>query len=145
MAYSALSDSQIDADSPLIADTFFKLRDNPIAIANGDVGAPRIQTAAIQDDAVTAAKLAEGTAERDWVLGRTAAASVDAVGTYAFAHYSGAGSPSPGSTVSGSSLTFGTAYGGLIFSPILSGTWRLMGNFASPNNETQTSLWLRIS
>lgn len=47
MAYATLSDSQIDGDSPLIADTLFKLRDNPIAIANGDPGAPRIVQGAL--------------------------------------------------------------------------------------------------
>lgn len=60
MAYSTLSDSQIDGDSPLISDTFFKLRDNPIAIANGDAGAPRIQAAAL-DTGVALANIAAGT------------------------------------------------------------------------------------
>lgn len=72
MAYGTLSDSQIDGDSPLIADTLFKLRDNPIAIANGDPGAPRIQTAGINDQAVTNAKIA------DWTIGpyKNAGASI---------------------------------------------------------------------
>lgn len=47
MAYSTLSDSQIDADSPLIADTLFKLRDNPEAIALGLSGATRIVAGAL--------------------------------------------------------------------------------------------------
>lgn len=60
MAYSTLSDSQIDADSPLIADTLFKLRDNPEAIALGLSGATRIQAAAL-DVGVALANIAAGT------------------------------------------------------------------------------------
>lgn len=69
MAYSTLSDTQIDGDSPLIADTFFKLRDNPIAIANGDSGAPKIQDAALDTGAAT-------TAGQTWVGLRIPAASI---------------------------------------------------------------------
>jgi hypothetical protein len=56
--YAALSGTQIDADSPLIEDTFTKLRDNPLAMFEGAAGSPRLQTAGINDSAVTAAKIA---------------------------------------------------------------------------------------
>ena len=64
MAYSSIPDSQIDADSPLISDTFFKLRDNPIAIANGDSGAPKIQSAALDTGVVGSAAMAAGAIEQ---------------------------------------------------------------------------------
>lgn len=69
MAYSTLSDSQIDADSPLIADTLFKLRDNPEAIALGLSGATRIVDAALDAGAATAAG-------RTWVNARIASGSL---------------------------------------------------------------------
>lgn len=56
--YAGLSSTQIDADSPLIEDTLIKLRDNPLAMFEGAVGAPRIQTAAIDAGVVTNAKMA---------------------------------------------------------------------------------------
>jgi len=60
MAYSAIAGSEIDADSPITAGLMTKLRDNPIAIANGDAGAPRIQAAAL-DTGVALANIAAGT------------------------------------------------------------------------------------
>ena len=60
MAYSAISNGEIDLDSPITTGLMTKMRDNPIAIANGDSGAPKIQTAAINDSAVTTAKIAGG-------------------------------------------------------------------------------------
>lgn len=154
MAYSALSDSQIDGDSPLVADTLFKLRDNPEAIAAGDPGAPRVVTDALDNAAVTTAKLADaavtsvklgaGTNERDWVLARTAAASVGAVGTYAMLTIDPPANLEPGATVAGSSLNYNNATGSLdISSP--SGTWRLMGDTESGSEQLSTSLFLRIS
>lgn len=83
MGYSALSDTQIDGDSPLIADTFFKLRDNPIAIANGDAGAPRIQAAAL-DTGVALANIAAGTITQGKLStssGEVSAASLYSVAT----------------------------------------------------------------
>jgi len=42
--YAALSGTQIDADSPLIEDTFTKLRDNPLAMFEGAAGSPKFTT-----------------------------------------------------------------------------------------------------
>jgi len=68
MAYNAIPDGDIDPESPITTGLMTNLRDNPIAIADGDTGAPRIQagamgtnsvaTAAIQDSSVTSAKIA---------------------------------------------------------------------------------------
>lgn len=56
-AYVAIADSDIDPESPLTATLMTRIRDNPIAITEGSSGAPKIQTAGIQDNAVTGAKL----------------------------------------------------------------------------------------
>lgn len=39
----AITDSQVDPDAPLTSELAYAWRDNPIAIAEGAVGAPRIQ------------------------------------------------------------------------------------------------------
>jgi len=58
MTYTAIPNGDVDADSPITTGLMTKLRDNPIAIAAGDTGAPQNQTAAIADNAITAAKIA---------------------------------------------------------------------------------------
>lgn len=59
MAYVSISNTAIDQDSPITVSLMTALRDNPTAIANGDSGAPKIQTAGINDSAVTTAKIAD--------------------------------------------------------------------------------------
>lgn len=48
MAYNAISPSDINADSPLTDTLFSHMRDNWIAIKDGESGATRMATAAIQ-------------------------------------------------------------------------------------------------
>ncbi len=45
--YTAITNSQIDRDSPITEPLMTLLRDNPIAIAEGAVGAPRILSPAL--------------------------------------------------------------------------------------------------
>lgn len=47
MAYSAISSSELNPDSPIVDTLFSRMRDNWIAIKNGESGAPRIRTQAI--------------------------------------------------------------------------------------------------
>lgn len=61
MPWVNISNTAIDQDSPITVSLMTALRDNPIAIANGDSGAPRIQTAALNDLCVTNAKIADFT------------------------------------------------------------------------------------
>ncbi len=56
MAWVSISNSAIDQDSPITVSLMTALRDNPAAIANGDAGAPLIQTAGLQDGLLTLAK-----------------------------------------------------------------------------------------
>ena len=58
MAWVTISNTAIDQDSPITTSLITALRDNPIAIANGDAGAPRIQNAGLADNAVNARVLA---------------------------------------------------------------------------------------
>jgi hypothetical protein len=129
--WTNIANTSLEPGSPARSVDAFALRDNPIAIAQGAAGAPRIagqqgpavQTAGLFDGAVTTAKiangnvtavkLATGTSERDWVLARTAGAGAQAIGSYALGSRS---SISSGSTYSASSLT-----------GVTTGTWRAMG------------------
>jgi len=47
MAWTDLPNSDLDPESPVITSVMMALRDNPPAIANGDSGAPKIQTGAL--------------------------------------------------------------------------------------------------
>ena len=141
--YNAILDAEIEPEKPVTTSLLNRLRDNPIAISEGAAGAPRVQTAAIAGGAVTAAKLATGTGERDWVLARIAAAAVGAVGTYAFLYNSGSATL-PGETRPASLLRYSSAAGGSS-SGEPSGTWRCMGVMNATSDETRTTLWLRVS
>lgn len=57
MTYTAIPTSDIDADSPVSESLMTLLRDNPIAIANGDSGAPKVKLAAMDTDSVDSAKI----------------------------------------------------------------------------------------
>ena len=92
------------ARSPFARALYF----NPIAIAEGAVGAPRIQTAAIQDGAVTTDKIDVNAA-----LEATARdASAGAVGTYAFL-----GHNKSGTDISGQTVLFGGTLAGSNLAP----------------------------
>jgi len=144
--YTTIPNSDIDQDSPVTQPLMTALRDNPIAITEGSSGAPRIANAAFNNSVLGAEKFQTGTTERDWVLARTAGASVGAVGTYAFLYFNGSfgvGVPSPGSTTSGSNLEYSDSNNNQGSSP--SGTWRCMGDPASLGFNYNATLWLRIS
>lgn len=46
--WTTISDTSVDPDAPLTSQLGYAWRDNPIAIAEGATGAPRIQTLALQ-------------------------------------------------------------------------------------------------
>jgi len=58
--FTTIADGEIDVSSPITESVLTRLRDNPIAITEGATGAPKIQTAAIQDGAVTTSKIYDG-------------------------------------------------------------------------------------
>jgi len=62
--YTAITAGEIDVDSPITTGLMTKIRDNPIAITEGASGAPKIQTAALEQtggsEAVTTATIRAG-------------------------------------------------------------------------------------
>lgn len=120
MAWTNIDNALVSVGALPFATTIQALRDNPIAIANGDAGAPRVQAAALDT----------GTDERDWVLARNAGASVGAVGTYAnllyVANVTTQDTLGEGAVVAGSSLRYaGSSTRSIGSAP--AGTWRCMG------------------
>lgn len=80
----------------------------------------------------------------DWVRERTSENSVGEIGMYALLRQSGGSAQSPGDTLSGSTLTYASAGGGVVGGNV-SGTWRCMGRTVAGTSEDATTLWMRIS
>ena len=57
-AYNPIANTEVDPESPITSSLMQRLRDNPLAIQEGDPTAPQIQTPAYADASVTLAKLA---------------------------------------------------------------------------------------
>ena len=57
MTYTAIPDTDVDAESPVTTTLMTLMRDNPIAITQGDAGAPNIIAAALATDSVETAKI----------------------------------------------------------------------------------------
>src|SRR5699024_7917620 len=147
---------RIEPGKPIRAIDGLALRDNPIAIAEGAAGAPRVQTNGIANSAattskiansavttskiansnVTAQKLATGGNENNWVRSRIATSTAGQVGTYAWLQRYSGGPSYWGQTVPGSQLT---PDGG---SSTLAGTWRVMSAVSAMDGH---ALMLRIS
>ena len=136
--YNATLDTQIDPDAPATSLLMYQMRDNPIAMVEGAVGAPRLQFAAM--DA--------------WF------STSGAVGSYVFA--AGTTDAAFGTTVAGSTLnptsamTDNSTSSGAMSTRFtqgaaLTGTWRCMGTFdaavtaSGGGNYAGATLWLRIA
>jgi len=59
--YINIPNEAIDGDSPPTQTIFEALRDNPVAIAEGAIGAPRFKLGSIDTDAVTNDKIQDYT------------------------------------------------------------------------------------
>jgi len=151
--WTTLPDSSLEPGKPIRSIDGLALRDNPIAIAEGAAGAPRIAS----DLAINWGGGGVGTTSATtWVLNRTASAIAGAVGTYAVALQQGSAPVSLqfGDTIAGSSLrTIDTAFSvsdTISTTTTLSGTWRCMSRCFMTSNQsglwqTGPALWLRIS
>jgi len=145
--YTILSNTAVGVGGLPSGATVTALRDNPLAIAEGTAGAPRVLDAAL-DATVT-------TAGTDWVLNRTAGAIAGAVGTYAFMERTGNNAAIDiGETIAGSNIryagvdrTSSQAMDISSSSTVPSGTWRCMGYIAGLGESTaeRASLFLRIA
>jgi hypothetical protein len=153
--WTDVSSTVLEPGDPIRSVDIIAIKENIIALSEGADGAPRILTAAIDDSAITAVKLATGTNERNWVLGRTAGASTGAVGTYAFLVQA---SGTTATIVAGSNYAgSGLRYSGvrkdndndnvsLGSGATPSGTWKAMGTQSTTTTNTQrVTLFLRIS
>lgn len=154
--WTNIPDSVLEPGKPARSVDALALRDNPIAIAQGASGAPRIvanalasnsvTTVKIVNQNVTAEKLATGGNENTWVRARIGAGSTaGGTGTYAFVYrVTRSNSTGPvnfngtvaGSTLRAASITVGNgSTPGSQADPVrieygnaLSGTWRVMGH-----------------
>ena len=139
--YQEILDTEVEPEAPLTSSLGVRFRDNPVAIAEGAAGAPRVAS----ESAIDWGGGGTGTsASQDWVLGRISDASVGAVGTYAFLRVNPGvpGSPSPGEEISGSSLRYyGVSDTDEEIGDSPAGTWRSMGQ----GGRGMGTLWLRIS
>ena len=138
--WTVITDAQLDPDAPLTSDLAYAWRDNPIAIAEGASGAPRIVDAALGNTPTTT-----GAA---WIKQRLALAAAGTIGTYAFLRTTVAGSYTVGNTLSGASLAYTSANGNTGGPP--SGTWlccgtAFSGETAPSSNPSASTLWLRVS
>jgi hypothetical protein len=158
--WTTLPDASLEPGKPIRSIDGLALRDNPVAITEGAVGAPKIQTNGITDSAVTTAKLvANEQMTTANVLNATAGASAGGVGTYMMGTVNNNNtSYALGATVAGSVLRpagVSRQNGDInIVSAATnqSGTWRVMGQYTLGSNLgpvnaalQSTSLWLRIS
>lgn len=134
------ADTAVDPDAPVTSDLMYALRDNPVAIAEGAVGAPRIA-----DQALSTTQTLSG---RNWIADRLAGGAWNYRGHVVMARYLGSVDVSPGGQVDGSLLSPASA-DGQITSASMAGTWRLQGRIGpvggSPPNASMTSLWLRVA
>lgn len=79
--YVDLPNSALDGDSPGTQTIFEALRDNPIAITEGAAGAPRVQTDAIANGAITGAKVLDGTITPDKLYPANVGEKTEAIST----------------------------------------------------------------
>lgn len=157
------------AQVSLTCDTAGNLLKNGTVLGSLQDG--EVTTNKLASAAVTSTKLATTTAERDWVLARTATADAGSVGTYALLSTLGTNTTTYdiGSTLAGSSLRFSGLRlnnGAMVTegvkvtvsATIPSGTWRCMsyqpprgvddfsvGKSIYNSQEPSATLWLRIA
>lgn len=118
-AWTDIATGDIDQDSPVDEPLMTALRDNPIAIAEGEPGAPNMY------------------------VGLATRSEVGGIGSYAVLRNSNAQLVlQPGDTMAGSTLRYSsTRTFTTITSPVPEGTWRIMG--ATTANDP-IAIWQRI-
>lgn len=87
--YITVVDSSVDPDAPLTSDLMYRLRDNPIAIAEGAVGAPKVRSEALNLATLAGDRTSDGVVFTMNGLDRVAALMVN---SYASITHTAAGS-----------------------------------------------------
>ena len=151
--WTNIPDSLLEPGKPIRSVDALALRDNPIAIAEGAAGAPKVTENAMNANSIHGNRIRSGTVTNTQIAnmnaGKLNSGTVPGariptgnggVGTYAFVIRPETSSVGWGATTAGSSIyTSGTDdHGG----PRLSGTWRIMGRSTSTGVST---LAVRIS
>lgn len=84
MVWTVIPDSDIDPDSPITTGLMTGIRDNFPAMANGDSGAPQIQSAAIANNAVGQPQISSGAVGQAQLKTTTGEVSRQATGAAVF-------------------------------------------------------------
>lgn len=159
--YTAITNGEVAPEAPITSELLTRLRDNTLAIQEGDATAPNIVTAAITDGNITDAKLNTGAATgagTTWVGKRMAGLSAGNLGTFVLARYApstGADTVTFGRSIAGSSLFpagyYTTGLGAAAtntdaYGAALSGTWEAQGYVDTPAGALNAiTLWLRVA
>ena len=138
--WTTIPDESLEPGKPIRSVDGLTLRDNPVAIAEGAAGAPRVEDAALSTTATSAGE--------QWVADRINL-NVGEVGTYAFLITTrlGSGGYEHGDTEDGGDLRYSSADNTLGAVVGAGTTWQCMGY--APYNafvERQVAtLWVRIA
>ena len=148
--WTELPNSSLESGAPIRAVDGVALRDNPIAIAGGATGAPKIANAAFTDGTIGAEKFQAGTTEKNWINARIAGTTALSIGSMTSAYYQSnpITSLARNATTSGSNLYAYDTNTSSYESIGLSGTWRAMGSaehYGTSSNLQGAILWLRIA
>jgi hypothetical protein len=107
-SYTTLPDATIAQDQPVTQAVGRALRDNPLAIAEGDPSAPKISSNNAFDDGIIGAeKLQSGSTEESWVSERYAGVGPGDIGAYAMVRVASGFSVTPwfaGASTTGANL-----------------------------------------
>lgn len=163
MAWTSISTGVFAVEAPVLGSTELAIYNNLTALANGDSGAPQVQTAAIADGSVTSAKLgalavsnvhiAAGTIEEtklvatqamaNWVSTRMGSATTDELGMLVFAKYATNQVIDYGDLVAGNLLEPANTNGDTAGSNFASTrTYKCLGYISTQDDVT---LWQRVT
>lgn len=147
MAYTDIPDANLEPGKPIRSIDALALRDNPIAIANGDNGAPRIKRAALENSIIAEPQLLNGAVSAGKLNGPSIQAwlgglGTNQIGTYGLMSFPGSNEVNPGDIVAGSSIGYADAAGNIKTSSA-SGSWKCRGY--KPSGSAGVTLFQRIS
>ena len=140
--WTEIPNSSLESGAPVRSVDGVALRDNPVAIAEGATGAPKIT-----DDALSTTATSIG---KDWVINRFSQVTGNEIGSICIS----ATFTAKDGTIAGSSLQYISAYnsstGWVGTSLGMSGTWRSLGGSSSFNRlvtpgSYPTCLYVRIA
>ena len=147
-SWTEIPNSSLESGAPIRAVDGVAFRDNPVAIAEGATGAPRIVNDAITNGTIGSEKLQTGAEESNWVTTRYSQVTAGEIGAVCVS----ATFTAKGGTIAGSSLIYlsGTDISGdYEFSSLgMSGTWRSLGgssNYYQNLDMIRACLYVRIA